>query len=800
MKLYKHLLSSASGVQPLPTVATQRNRLPVPSASIVGRERELASVRELLAEGRLVTLLGPGGVGKTRLAISVGEAEQTTRPEGVWLADFSSVRDAALVPQTLGHALGFLESPGMGWEAVILDGLVGSDRLLILDNCEHVAEACASLCGTLLAGCAGVHILATSRLPLAVAGEQRVSVLPLKLPAEGETVSDRDFGRFAALRLFEDRARLVAPTFSITPENVERVIAVCKEVDALPLGIEMAAARLSALSLDTVSKRLNDKLLFLVSSNRTVPPRHRSLGAVIDWSYELLSDEAKVVFQRLSIFGGSWSLEAAEHVCGFDPVSPDRILTAVVNLVEASLLQSESGRYSFLEVVCQYAGDRLGESQHQAQVRDRHLAYYVERLSGIEDAISAVGPDRAALDYGPDLENVRRALDWSMRGGSIEAGLWLVSTAPLVFSVLQLDGEAADWLKKILTFASDKGSHGGRIAALRRAVRFYKSYHANGDRAEATANTISVCRELCELAESARDTQALADAVCILGETGLHLDQRIAKKQIARSLALNESLPGGGRRDQPLCLLGHSEEFEGQFEGAARYYAQAAAHAKSRGDNGALIYVYQCQAHLYREHCRYDEALEMLYEVERLARAWGDRRLAAFNDLAFAEFRLDRWEFVDMAEPLERARTFYEGSRSRFHEMLVDGLSRYGDAQNGLIHRSVTGLSSVASKLAAGAQGSPWGWWHGAGIEFEALAMALGQCGKPADGAKCFGMAQALRERDGAFLSPSVRARWEKLSSAAGFGVFSDQTAQGRGLELERCLRAAGNWERMLIG
>ncbi len=798
-RLYRHLMSSPGVVKPLPAVSGSRSRLPVPNASIVGRETEVATVRELLSRGRLVTLLGPGGVGKTRLAISVGEAEQTSRVDGVWLVDFSSVRDAAWVHQTLGHALGFLESPGMGWEDVILDGIGGTDRLLILDNCEHVADACSLLCTQVLASCPKVRILATTRVPFAVDGEQRFAVPALELPADSQPVPDSDFTRFAALRLFEERARLVAPTFSVTSENVERVVAVCKEVDALPLGIEMVAARLSALSLDTVSERLNDKFLFLVSPNRTVSPRHRSLGALFDWSFDLLSDEAKIVFQRLSSFGGTWSLEAAESVCGFEPVSPNRVLEAVVSLVEASLVQCESGRYSFLETVREYAGDRLGGCADPTEVKDRHLAHYVGRFSGIEEVIATIGPDRAALDYGPDLDNVRKALEWSMSGGSVEAGLRLVSVAPLAFAVLQLDGEAADWLKRILAFSADKGSRRGRIAALRRAARFYKSYHANIDPAEATANTIGACLELCELAEAAGDTQALADAECVLGDVGLHLDQQASKAHIARALALNESLPGGGWSDRPLCLLGHCEEFEGRFEAAAQYYARAAAQAKSRGDSGALIYAYQCQAHLYREHCRYDEALEMLFEVESLARAWGDRRLAAFNDLALAEFRLDRWEFDAMQEPLDRARAFYEESRSRFHEMLVDGLTRYRDAQAGLIQQSVIGLSSVATKLISGAQGSPWGWWHGAGIEFEALAMALGKSGEPADAAKCFGMAQALRERDGAFLSPSVRARWVKLGSAARLGDYRDQIAQGKALDPERCLRAAGDWERKLL-
>jgi len=799
-KLYRHLLNSPRAAHPLPTVASHRNRLPVPLSSILGREGEIASIRELLDKGRLVTLVGPGGVGKTRLAISVGEAEQAARADGVWFADFSSVRDGQRVPQTLGHALGFLELPGVGWEDVIRDGIGGSDCLLILDNCEHLADACASLCAELLSCCPEVRILATGRLPLAVAGEQRFAVQPLELPLDDESLPDSDYTRFAGLRLFQERARLVAPTFTVTTDNVERVIAVCKEVDGLPLGIEMASARLGALSLDNVSKRLNDKLLFLVSPNRTVPPRHRSLGAVIDWSYELLSDEAKIVFERLSTFGGSWSLEAAEGVCGFDPLSPDRVLKAVVSLVEASIVQCESGRYSFLETVRQYAGDRFGESQTQAEVKERHLAYYVERFSRVEDTIAEMGPDRAALEFGDDMDNVRNALEWSLSGGSIEAGLWLVSTAPLAFAVLQLDGEAADWLRRILAFSEKEGSQPGRIAALRRATRFYKSNHANIDRAEATANTIRACKELCELAEFAGDTQALADGICVLGEVGLHLDQRTSKEHIARALTLNESLPGGGWSDRPLCLLGHCEEYEGRFPEASQYYARAAAQAKNRDDTGALIYIYQCQAHLHRDHCQYDEALEKLNEVERLARSWGDKRLAAFSNLAFAEFRLDRWEFDAMQEPLDRARVFYQESRSRFHEMLVDGLSRYRDAHDGLIHRSVTGLSSVAAKLINGAQGSPWGWWHGAGIEFEALAMALGQSAESENGAMCFGMAQALRERDGAFLSPSVKARWENLGSATGFGAYSDQIAHGRTLDPERCLREAEDWERMLVG
>jgi len=795
-QLVQHLLGTRaqSPAQPPPRPVL-RSALPVPLTQIVGREAEIAELSAMLRAGRLVTLLGPGGAGKTRLAVAIGAKEQQELTDGVWFADFSSVDDPVRVPQTIGRLLGLLGTAGVPWEEAVAECIGNSDRLLILDNCEHLIEACGDIAEHLLTHCPRLTILATSRAPLGLDGEQRYPVPPLAFPVELGPNEPVDYANFSGLRLFESRARLVSPNFSISASNAPMVLAICREVDALPLGIEMACARLGAFSLDEVARRLDDKLSFLRNPIRTSSPRHKSLGAVIDWSYELLPEDGRTLLRRLAVFSGGWSAGSAEDVCSFGALRPDLVLDAMATLTEASLIQRRGDRYICLETVREFAEQRLKDGTDEDEIRTRHAIYFAESLDDIQAHIAELGPDKAAAKYAPELDNIRKALAYSLQADHPELGLRLVANASLAFSILQLDSEAAEWLHRVL--ALQPSDLAARVPALLRACQFYRSTHAQLDRTVARENTTAACVELIDLAHKLGDRQALADGLYVLSSVAV--SEEAGWSNLVESLEINRSLPAGGHSYRPLRTMGTWFANRGELERAFDLFRQSAQHARQVHDVGHFILALQSESHLLREQCRYGEALERQLEIGQITRDWGDARESAFNDLRLAELNLDRWDFTEMAEPIARAKAFYEQSRSRFHEMLVDGMSRYLAAHQGRIRDALDGLSGVATKLISGATGSNWAWWHAAAIEMEAMAYCLSRAKEPRAGARFLGIAQSLRARDGAFLSPSVRARWSHLINSAGFSSYLGEVSEGALLSPDQILALAAETERELL-
>ncbi len=803
VRLYRRLLSDEQAPSdPGPAQPVVRSRLPVPTNEIIGREEEVQEVCELLRGHRLVTLVGAGGSGKTRLSIAIGAKELEHRAKGVWFVDLSPVVDPLQVPQTVGQALGLREPSGMGWAEALIENIGSSDRLVILDNCEHLVEACSRIAGALLAQCEGLRILATSRVPLALDGEQRFSVPSLEIPSEAEMqleATESEYLRFSAVRLFVDRARLVSPRFAIDAETASRVVSICREVDAMPLGIEMAAARLAGLSLTEVARRLDDKLAFLRGPARNAVPRHQTLGAVIEWSYDLLSEDGRTLLRRLSVFGGGWTLDSATAVCGFGTLQPETILEALVGLTEASLVQHRDDRYSFLDTVRSFARFRLGEGVERDTARDRHLQFFHEFCEGVEALVAAEGPERAAVRYRHELDNVRAALAWAAREEASHVGLLLAANASVVLSISHLDGEAVGWLQRILELPVEDPGSPARTRALKRACTLFQSNFLDLDRSIVREKTVKVCRELVGIAELNHDLRSLAHGLAELGNALQSTDLGFGRECLERSLEIFGSLPDGGRAQWPMVLLGFSDADAGEFEEARRRFQRSERLAQQAGDTATRLFALQAESHLLREHCRYPEALLKLQEIERILASWPDARVAALKDLRLAELALATWDLASMAAPLRRAQVFYEGSRIRFQGMLVDGLFRYLAAYEGRIGEAVTGLSSTLANLISGGYSSSHAWWHGAAIELEALSLAASRAGDPAAGSRVFGAAQALRERDGAHLSPNIRSRWDLLSKAAGFGTFTSEIEEGHRSTPEEAIALAEELERSLL-
>ena len=387
----------------------------------MGREREMTRVRELLAEHRLLTLTGPGGSGKTRLALAVVPEVTQGFEDGVWLVELAALSDPDLVPRAVASVLGMREAPEGALVDAICDHLSSAETLLILDNCEHLVDACAAFAGTVLRRCPGLRILATSREALGVYGETLFAVPPLSLPDPRHLHAADGLSGYEAARLFAERARAVRPDFALTEQNALAIAQVCYRLDGMPLAIELAAARTRVLSIDQISSRLEDSFA-LISGGRAAMPRHRTLEATMDWSHELLSDGEKVLFRRLSVFAGGFTLGAVEAVEAGEVLVSTRFWTCSRRSWTGRWCWPGSpdgrARYRLLETVRQYARTRLEESGEAEDVLRRHTTYY---LTLSEEVASESGGHGTRLrELEAEQGNFRVALGWALATERIE--------------------------------------------------------------------------------------------------------------------------------------------------------------------------------------------------------------------------------------------------------------------------------------------------------------------------------------------------------------------------------------------
>ncbi|GAA0378606.1 LuxR family transcriptional regulator [Microbispora corallina] len=407
----------------------QIGNLPADLTSFVGRRRELAEIRRLLSVSRLVTLTGVGGVGKTRLALRAA-AEQHRAFDAVWLVDLTALDDPALVAETVAATLG-VQSEINPVDA-LARVLTGQRTLLVLDNCEHLRDACASFANRLLRGVPDLRILATSRQSLGIIGEHQMRVAPLALPEPGRPLTGRALELYDGVCLFVERASAVVPGFRLTPDTTADVVELCRRLDGIPLAIELAAVRLRALSVGTLVERLTDRYACLTSGSRTVAPRQRTLHALVDWSYQLLSPPERTLWSRMSVFPGHFDLEAVEDVCVCGDVEPEDVLDLIDALLDKSLLLREEHhgevRYRMLETLREFGRLRLDGPDERRSLARRHRDHYLallERAAG-----EWFGPAQAGWFARLRLEqaHLRGALEFCLHErGEADVGLLMAA-------------------------------------------------------------------------------------------------------------------------------------------------------------------------------------------------------------------------------------------------------------------------------------------------------------------------------------------------------------------------------------
>jgi predicted ATPase/DNA-binding CsgD family transcriptional regulator len=565
----------------------QAGNLPSTVTSFVGRRLELAAARDRMASSRLVTLVGPGGVGKTRLAIEVGAQACRAFEDGVWLVDLASLADPTRLRQTVLSALQVRDQSARSPNERLVDHLRGRHLLLVLDNCEHLLEPCARLVADLLKEAPHLHVLATSREALGIAGEHLLPVPPLAVPVVPE--SGCDVGALQcveAVALLIDRARAVRPGFVVAAANAAAVARLCALLDGVPLAIELAAVRLRSLSVDDVLGRLDDRFALLTGGDRSAEPRQQTLRALIDWSYDLCTPDEQLLWARLSVFAGTFDLAAAEAVCAGEGLARSAIIDVLDHLVGKSIVISEASgprlRNRMLVSVRDYGGQLLRPEQHD-DLRRRHRNHYLERARGMSAGWCGPGQAEALARMRDDHPNLRAALQWSLaRPAEANVGAELAAELRWHWVVGGLLSEGRRWLDQALEAATEPTRE--RSAAL--WVAAWVSL-VQGERAVGLARL----EEGAALASEIGDEPAAAHCAQWQGIYALFSeDTEEAAVYLQRSVALHGVCGDAAGALFALFQLAVSRAYSGDLAAAQRTCDEGLRRSAGHGERWARAY------------------------------------------------------------------------------------------------------------------------------------------------------------------------------------------------------------------
>jgi predicted ATPase/DNA-binding SARP family transcriptional activator len=725
---------------------SRQHNLPVQLSSFVGRTAERAELRRLLTTTRLLTLLGTGGSGKTRLALQVAADLVEHDRSRVWLVELASLSEARLLPQVILNALGIEEEPRLPPLTTLVSKLQTMELLLLLDNCEHLVDGCARVIHTLLEGCPGVRVLSTSRTALRVPGEVLWRVPPLSLPEPDPSSSGADVLQSEAVRLFVERACCREPGFTITAANAEAVVEICRRLDGLPLAIELAAARVGTVPIKQIAMRLDDALALLTGGNRTVL-RQRTLRTTLDWSYNLLDQSERGLFDRLSVFVGSWTLEAADAVGGGEDGGYD-VLDVLGQLVDQSLVVAETRadggiRYRMLEPVRQYARQRLEQSGEVNATRRRHALVFLALAEAAEHELT--GPQQATwlARMEEEHDNLRAALTWTLESGEAELGLRLAAAIRFFWQMRGHLDEGCRWLKLAL-------ANGGAASTPLRA-------------------------------------KAVSAAAALAEEQG---DYQQAKELWSQGLALWRDVDD--RQGISLCLngLAHVAGYMGDYTTARAMYAESLGLERESGNLERLAITLNDLALVLLLHDGdYAQAMTLLKESLELERQQGNKFgiIMALNNLALALTYQHQ----------------YEAAAAVSSESVTLGKELGDKLGLGVAFLNI-GMGAIDQKrydqAVAALQESlllfqDQGFKLGVAACLEECAAIAAMCRDPKHAARLYGIAETLRQELNAPLWPTERIRYQHYLSIAqqhlSETLFAAAYAEGRNLTFEQAVAEA---------
>ncbi|MBV9544512.1 MAG: tetratricopeptide repeat protein [Chloroflexi bacterium] len=560
--------------------------MPAALTSFVGRDGALVEAQRLLEGGRLLTLVGPGGIGKTRLALRLASDLVDAFVDGVWLVQLAPVADKVLVPWTVAAALGVHEQPGRPIVVSLAERLARGHALLVLDNCEHLVSACAELSEGLLRACPSLRILATSRQSLGAEGETAFPVPPLALPAP-TSPADRDgLQQFEAVRLFVERASAAAPNFRLSEPDYPVIADICRQLDGVPLAIELAATRLKLLGAEQLAARLDDRLQVLVGGSRTGPSRHQTLRATLDWSYQLLSDPERILLRRLAVFSGGWTLAAAEEVVRGGGIEAHDVLGLLEQLVDKSLVAVEHQspqhvRFRFLETIRQYAWERLTVSGEIERARQQHLSWCLQLAQDVQPP--GMHHPWHAHDALQEQDNLRVALLWAIQQGNADSGLGLAVVLAHLWYMRGHYSEGRARLHQLLALPSGASAPEVRARALTWAGHLA---YCQGDlrtAQELLDQSLEIWRDLGDDESTAVCLHQLANVVRFRG------DLRGARPIFEQASKINRRLGHRMRAAMNLALVAQVVFEEGDLDSAEALNNQSFTSLQTAGPGWGTI-------------------------------------------------------------------------------------------------------------------------------------------------------------------------------------------------------------------
>jgi len=790
-----------------------KHNLPAPLTSFIGREKEIEQIKGLLAplplsagdpgsrseaeqgapgaRARLVTLTGSGGTGKTRLALEVARERVPAFTDGVWFVEFAPIADPALVPQPVLAALGLREATGHPALAMLADYVRDRALLLLFDNCEHLIDACARLAETLLSAGPNVHLLATSREALGIAGEMAVRIPSLSLP-EAQTTRRDILLESEAGRLFADRAQTAWPDFVVTDDSVPAIVQVCCRLDGIPLAIELAAAWVKTLRVEQISARLDDRFRLLTGGSRTALPRHQTLRALIDWSYNLLQDDERTLLKRLSVFAGGWTLEAAETICGGKDLEASEVLEVLARLVNKSLVIAErhsgaEARYRQLETVRQYAREKAVEAGEYREIRNRHLEYFTRLAEAAEPELLRSNQVTWLNRLQAEFDNLRAALHWSQEADAsllfaeaVTHGLRLGSA---IWRFCLRQGYASELVETLTGLLSrpEAATRTSPRARALAALSLLTIWQADYARARAQAEeSLAIHREL-------GDQPGEAISLYALGSAAQQLDDTAWQPLFLESLALSRLLQDKPGISEVLILFGQFL-MRREPERAQAYLEEALALSRERGDiismAGALDYLGTFalwQGNLPQARLRLEESLA----IQRPLGAPGYVHTLEYLGL----LALYEGDYVQARAYCQETLTMSKnaGVRSTYLWSLVDmGWIALHEGQWG---------ESQASFVGALRQFAAAGHKLGVCCAVEGLAGLAAQRNQPERAARLFAWAAAARKMIDHPLWPVEQAEVDRNLSEAraqlGGATFEASWAEGRAMTMEQVIAYA---------
>ena len=764
----------------------KRTNLPESPTSFVGRERELAEIKQRLPTTRLLTLTGTGGLGKTRLAQQAAAEMLDAYRDGVWFVDLAPVGDPALVPSALAHVLQVKEAAGQPMLAVLCNHLRKRETLLILDNCEHVLDGCARVTEALLRDAAHVTVLATSREALHLDGECAYPLSPLPLPDPQADV--KNIARADAVQLFTERVRQHRPRLDLEQERARVIAEICVRLDGIPLALELAAARVAVLPVEQILRLVNERFRLLTSGDPDLP-RHQTLRAVLDWSHDLLDDSEKNLFARLSVFAGGWTLQAASQACSGAPITKDDVVYVLIGLIEQSLVVAEEDgdRYRMLETVRQYARDRLLESGEGSRWQDRHLAYFLALAETAEPNLT--GRDQQAwLDrLQAEHDNARAALAWSLTEGSdVASGLRLAGSLSRFWHLRGFLIEGRDWLAKLL--AASPGVQQTATEARAKALKWGGTLAQHlGDYGAARAmleESLAICRTLDE-------GHGVASALNNLGTLAyLEGDYPTSRVLFEESLKIRRALGDRIGIASSVSNLGNLAYLEGDYDAARALYEESLGIERELGNQLGIATSLQCLAMTLDEQGDHAAARVAIDEGLAIQRELGNRTGIGYSLNHLGNAALEQGDYATAQRLYEEALAIQRelGDRECVAAAL-DNLALVAAEQGDYVAARSLGKESLTIRRAMDdRRGIAW--------SLEGLAYVAFTFIGPAKAARMWGTAARMREEVGCPLPSRDRARSDRRIAAARAAMGDDAAfdaawQDGRAMPLDQAVEFA---------